>query len=202
MKILRFLEFLNKKSLILGEIKTGKTKFTAELLKEAIDLGFSSKITVIDLAPKTKTLNGEFIGLPITNYVNIDSKIVYVRAEVKAPRIEGKNKEEVLKIAEENATVINEVFNNFLKSNDREILFINDVSLYLHKGDLNKLFSVLSKVNTAILNGYYGKLLNNDLNSGISLREKSLMVKLAELMDLIFEMKNFKLLKINVGDLI
>ncbi len=197
MKLLSFLEFLNKNCLILGEVKTGKTKFTAELLKEAIKLGYSSKIMVIDLAPRTKILGKEFIGLPLTDYVTIDFRIAYLRPKVKAPRIEGKNKEEILKIAMENAIIVEEAFNKFLKS-DREILFINDVTLYLHMGDLSKLLSVLHKASTAILNGYYGKFFNNDLGSGISLREKKLVKELAKLMDIIIEMRDFKPLKIGL----
>lgn len=194
--MLSFLEFLNKKSLILGDVKSGKTKFTAELLKEAMELGYSSKIMVIDLAPKIEILD-KVMGLPLTDYVNIDSTIIYLRPKVKAPRIEGKNKEEILKIAAENAVIIEGTFNKFLESN-REILFINDVTLYLHMGNLSKLFSVLSKTSTAILNGYYGKFFNNDFGSGISLREKNLMKELAKSMDIIIEMKDFKPLKINL----
>lgn len=196
MGLLSFLEFLNKKSLILGDVKSGKTKFTAELLKEAMELGYSSKIMVIDLAPKIEILD-KVMGLPLTDYVNIDSTIIYLRPKVKAPRIEGKNKEEILKIAAENAVIIEGTFNKFLESN-REILFINDVTLYLHMGNLSKLFSVLSKTSTAILNGYYGKFFNNDFGSGISLREKNLMKELAKSMDIIIEMKDFKPLKINL----
>lgn len=196
-----FLEFLNKKSLILGEVKSGKTKFTAELFKEAVKLGYGFKIVIIDLAPKTKIFNKEFIGLPLTEYIDIDSTVVYLKPKVKAPRIEGKNKEDILKIAEENAIAIEKAFKKFLESN-REILFINDVSIYLHKGELNKLFSILNKAKTAILNGYYGKFFNNDLGSGISLREKCLMMELAKSMDMLIEMKNFKPLKINMEALL
>jgi hypothetical protein len=198
---LSFLEFLNKKSLILGEVKSGKTKFTAELFKEAVKLGYGFKIVIIDLAPKTKIFNKEFIGLPLTEYIDIDSTVVYLKPKVKAPRIEGKNKEDILKIAEENAIAIEKAFKKFLESN-REILFINDVSIYLHKGELNKLFSILNKAKTAILNGYYGKFFNNDLGSGISLREKCLMMELAKSMDMLIEMKNFKPLKINMEALL
>jgi len=198
---LSFLEFLNKKSLILGEVKSGKTKFTAELFKEAVKLGYGFKIAIIDLAPKTKIFNKEFIGLPLTEYTNINSTVVYLKPKVKAPRIEGKNKEDILKIAEENAIAIEKAFKKFLESN-REILFINDVSIYLHKGELNKLFSILNKAKTAILNGYYGKFFNNDLGSGISLREKCLMMELAKSMDMLIEMKNFKPLKINMEALL
>jgi len=194
--LLSFLEFLNKKSLILGDVKSGKTKFTAELLKEAMELGYSSKIMVIDLAPKIEILD-KVMGLPLTDYVNIDSTIIYLRPKVKAPRIEGKNKEEILRIAAENAVIIEGTFNKFLESN-REILFINDVTIYLHMGNLSKLFSVLSKTSTAILNGYYGKFFNNDFGSGISLREKNLMKELAKSMDIIIEMKDFMPLKINL----
>jgi hypothetical protein len=197
---LSFLEFLNKKILIIGDVKSGKTKFTAELLKEAFELGYSFKTAVIDLAPKIKGF-ADFIGAPLTNYIKLNSLVMYLRPEVKAPRVEGKNKEEILRIAEENAAAIEKAFSKFLEGN-REILFINDASLYLHKGDLNKLFSILFKANTAILNGYYGKFFNNDLGSGISLREKSLMMELAKSMDLIIEMKDFKPLKISLKRLL
>jgi hypothetical protein len=107
---------------------------------------------------------------------------------VRAPRLEGRDRDEVLRLAEENARAISAIFHEYLREGPRGILFINDVSLYLHRGELGLLISVISKANTSILNGYYGSRLEEDKGSGISERERALMGDLAERMDLILEM--------------
>lgn len=186
---LRFSKLLGAKTLILGEVKSGKTKLTAELLKEAVDLGYAARIAVLDLSPAARSPSGEIIGAPLTAYVKIPPLIKYLRPpRVRAPRIEGRNVEEVLKLAMENAKVIGRLIEEFLKE-PKEILFVDDVSLYLHAGKLGRLLSALSRASTAILNGYYGNRLSDDKGSGISLKERRLMEKLAEKMDLIVRME-------------
>lgn len=186
---LRFLKLLGAKTLILGEVKSGKTKLTAELLKEAMNLGYAARIAVLDLSPAARTPSGELVGAPLTAYVKIAPPIKYLRPlRVRAPRIEGRSGGEVLKLARENAKVMEILLDELLKE-PREILFVDDVSLYLHAGKLKKLLLALSKANTAILNGYYGNRLNDDKGSGLSLKERSLMGKLAEKMDLIVRME-------------
>jgi hypothetical protein len=182
-------EVLGKRALILGDVGRGKSKLTAELLREAIEMGYSNCVAVIDLSPDARLPSGEVVGAPLTRYIAIGPPIKYLRPpRVRAPRLEGRDRDEVLRLAEENARAISAIFHEYLREGPRGILFINDVSLYLHRGELGLLISVISKANTSILNGYYGSRLEEDKGSGISERERALMGDLAERMDLILEM--------------
>lgn len=186
---LKFPKLLGAKTLILGEVGSGKTRLAAKLLKEAISLGYAARIAVLDLSPAARAPSGELVGAPLTAYVKPAPPIRYLRPpRVRAPRLEGRSGEEVLKLAEENAKAMEKLFEEFLKE-PRKVVFVNDVSLYLHAGRLGKLLSALSGASTAILNGYYGRGLNDDKGSGLSLRERRLMEKLAEKMDLIVRME-------------
>ena len=184
-----FREALGKRVLILGDVGRGKSRLTAELLREAIDLGYSNEIAVIDLSPDVRLPSGEIVGAPLTRYVAIGPPIKYLRpSRVRAPRLEGRDRDEVLRLAEENARAISAIFREYLREGPRGILFINDVSLHLHRGELGLLILVLSEADTSILNGYCGSRLSEDKGSGISERERALMGDLADRMDLILEM--------------
>jgi hypothetical protein len=182
-----FRELLGRKALILGEVGSGKSRLTAKLLEEAIGLGYSDRIAVMDLSPDIRLPSGEVVGAPLTRYLAIGPPINYMRPPVvRAPRLEGNSREEVLRLADENARAMTAIFNGYL-GEAREILFINDVSLYLHRGGLELLLSALSKANTSVLNGYYGARLGEDRGSGISKRERALVEDLAGRMDMVIE---------------
>ncbi len=183
-----FRELLGRRVLILGEVGSGKSRLTAKLLGEAVRLGYSNRIAVIDLSPEIRLPSGEVVGAPLTRYMEIGPPIKYMRPSgIRAPRLEGRDREEVLRFAEENARAIEAVFDEYLRE-AREILFMNDVSIYLHRGGLDRLLSVLSEADTSILNGYHGARLSEDRGSGISKRERALMEDLADRMDLLIEM--------------
>lgn len=183
-----FSTFLGKRSLIIGEVGSGKTRLMAKLIEEAVRLGYSEKIAVVDLSPNIKVSSGKVVGAPLEAYVKINSPVKVLKPlKVRAPRLEGKSGEEVVRLAEENARAVEKVFNE-LQGDSKEILFINDVSIYLHSGSLEKLLSTLSRAKTCILTGYRGNSLNDDKGSGVSSRERALMRKLAEAMDNVVEM--------------
>ncbi len=57
-----FNDVVGKNVLISGDVGVGKTKLTIELLEEAVALGLSAKITIIDMAPATVYIEGRKIG--------------------------------------------------------------------------------------------------------------------------------------------
>ena len=143
--------FMNKKTLIIGEVNTGKSAHLCKLIEEFIRAG-ENDLTVIDMAPeKVKGIGGK---------LNIEGheSIRYFTAPIMAPRLTGKTPQEVQALAEENARVIDEIFIIYLKK-PSEILFINDVSIYLQAGDLEKLQTYISSTPTVIMNGYFGSTL-------------------------------------------
>ena len=144
-------EFKNKKTIIIGEVNTGKTTFLLDILSVFLEEG-EKEIALIDMAPES--IKG--IGGKIDNE-KIDA-IKYYTAQIVAPRLTGKTVEEVETFAQHNAELIDEIFVEYLK-NPTKVLFINDVSIYLQAGDLIELLALLHSTPTVIMNGYYGSSL-------------------------------------------
>jgi len=179
-----FTEFLGKKVLIMGDVGSGKTRFTRHLLMEALEKGYGPQITVIDMAPKQVSLHGLLVGGKILK--PDEFKVRYLDAkDIKTPRLSARSSAELLDLAEYNRKIIERLLKTFIVS-PTEILFINDASIYLQRGSFDLLWLALEKANTAIINGYYGEKLRNDLGTGLSKRERKLMERLAARVDVTF----------------
>jgi GTPase SAR1 family protein len=174
-------DILGKKVLILGESGSGKTKLTAKLLQELTKLTKPEKMTAIDLAPQRT----ENIGGKLANYVDLTSEVKYLSPEkVYTPRLAGTSPKEVLRYAELNRKIMEPLLDDFIK-NPTEALIINDITLYLHNGELEKVLTCLRLTKTFLATAYYGSKLAEDLGTGISARERRLTDKLAIFMDLV-----------------
>ena len=181
---------LGKKVLIIGDVGKGKTLLTAKILEKLVKNNFSKEITVIDMAPKKK---GK-IGGKIEDYTNLVYKVKnYINIEsIRTPRLSGKSKEEILKLAEENYRLIKPYLIRY-REKPTHILIINDLSIYLHAGSLEDILECLLIANTFIANSYYGTFLRNDKGSGISKREKELIDKLMKYCDIIIDLNKRKI---------
>ncbi|MDI6691137.1 MAG: DUF87 domain-containing protein [Candidatus Bathyarchaeota archaeon] len=174
-------EILGKKVLILGEAGSGKTRLAAQLLQELMDLVNSERISVIDLAPKRV---GEFGG-KLTDYLSIGGKVKYYSPkQVYTPRLSGKSPKQILHYTELNRRNMQPLFNNFIR-NSTGVLVINDITLYLHSGELKTVLQCVQLAKTFLATAYYGSKLAEDLGTGISLRERQLTDRLAAFMDLV-----------------
>jgi GTPase SAR1 family protein len=174
-------EILGKKVLILGEAGSGKTMLAARLLQEFMDLVNPEKISVIDLAPKRV---GEFGG-KLKDYASITGKVKYYSPKrVYTPRLSGKSPKQILRYAELNKRNMQPLFEEFIK-NATDILVVNDITLYLHLGELERVLECIKLAKTFLATAYYGSKLSEDLGTGISLRERQLTDKLAAFMDLV-----------------
>ncbi|MGQ9551308.1 MAG: helicase HerA domain-containing protein [Candidatus Bathycorpusculaceae bacterium] len=172
-------DVLGKKVLILGEAGSGKTKLLAELLRELIVLVPPEKMTVIDLAPE----KAGGVGGKLTDYVNLTKKVKYFSPEkVYTPRLTGTSPEEVLRHAELNREIMTPLLNRFIH-HPTENLAVNDVTLYLHSGELETVLKCAKLAKTFVATAYYGIKLIDDLGTGISARERQLTDKLATFMD-------------------
>jgi len=181
-----FAEFLGKKVLITGDVGKGKTRFTRSLLIEALEAGYASQITVIDMAPKQFFLNGSAAGGKILKPGEF--KVRYLNAgDVKTPRLSARSSKELLELADYNRRILERLIRRFIAS-PTPILFINDVSLYLQRGSFDLLWLTLEKADTAIVNGYCGEKLQDDLGTGLSERERKLMESLAAKVDILFRL--------------
>lgn len=174
-------EIFGKKVLILGEAGSGKTRLAAQLLKELMSFVNLERISIIDLAPKRV---GEFGG-KITDYLNTSGKVKYYSPKhVYTPRLSGKSPKQILRYAELNKRNMQPLFNEFIR-NATDVLVINDITLYLHSGELETVLECIKLAKTFLATAYYGSKLAEDLGTGISLRERQLTDRLAAFMDLV-----------------
>lgn len=182
-----FQDFLGRKVLIRGDVGAGKTKLTAKLLREAIALGYSREITVIDMAPEMEIIDGKPIGGRLLESDRPRDIRYLAPLRVEMPRVKAASAEELRHLIHLNAERIRPLLEAYLKA-PTPILFINDVSIYLQSGCLHPLTDVIESAETAIINGYYGEYLAEDLGTGISEVERRLMEYLASSMDIVINL--------------
>lgn len=156
--------YQNRQTVITGPVNSGKTTLTTRILHSFLQSGYGEKIAVLDFAPlQISTIGGKLD-------TSKDKSIVYLTAHIAAPRLMGRDAAHTLQLAEENAMKIEELFSKYMEYK-REILFINDVTLYLQAGSLNKLLGVIKNSHTRIINCYYG---DSFADSELTRRERKL----------------------------
>lgn len=176
-------EFIGRKTLLTGEVGTGKTKFLARFIDYLLESGYGREVTLIDMAPD----RFQDIGGSVKEYLKSLGEIRYLRPTiVYAPRLMGKDVLEVLRYCEENKKNIEPLLDIYL-SNPTSILLINDLTIYLHSGDLEKIIKAIDLSKTFMATAYSGVKLRDDRGAGVSEREKILTEKLKEKMDLVIQ---------------
>jgi len=178
---------IGKKVLILGEVSTGKTSLIAELTEELMRFSKASEITLIDMAPEAI---GE-VGGKLSAYSPLMRKLKYLSpARIYAPRVTGASPRQVVEFAKRNKKAIDPLLDEFLR-HPTEILIVNDITLYLHVGDLDKIVSCVRLAETFLASAYYGVRLKEDYGTGISSRERQLVEKLRIYMDSVVNLSLF-----------
>lgn len=172
-------EIIGKKVLILGEVGSGKTSLTAKIVQELMLFIEPKEITVIDMAPEA---TGE-IGGKLSKYLSLNSELRYLSpAKVYAPRTMGVTNTQVVEYAKRNKNAMKPLLDEFLKK-PTKVLIINDITLYLHLGKLEKIMNCMRLAETFLASAYCGVKLKEDYGAGISAREKQMVEKLATYMD-------------------
>ena len=171
--------YLNKRTLIVGDVKSGKTARTLEILRGFIQVGYADRIAVMDLAPDAVRGIGGKMTPPA------GASLFYLTTAIAAPRLTGSDETDTRRLAIENARAIEALFDT-LRRQPREILFVNDASLYLQAGDLKTFLSVLQTASTQIINVYYGSTFPD---SALTRREKKLTEELLKLYDNIIHLE-------------
>ncbi len=178
---LEALDIIGKKVLIIGETGSGKTKLAAKLLQKLMGILNLKEITVIDLAPERIGCAGG----KLKDYIDLTGKVRYFSPlKVYMPRLSGTSRKEVQSYAELNREKMEPLLKEFIK-NPTSTLVINDITLYLHSGELEVILNCVKKAKTFLATAYYGSKLAEDRGTGISLRERQLTDKLATFMDLV-----------------
>lgn len=158
---LRSASFVGCFTLITGDVKRGKTRLTQRIL-EACCRDLPGPFTVIDLAPALEHLGsrGRIDGLPIGGALigPANCRIHYHRVELAAPRLQGADEQEQQLLARDNRVRIERLFASAFAA-PIGTLFINDCSLYLQAGSVAALLGRIRSAKTAVVNGYYGRML-------------------------------------------
>lgn len=142
-------EYNGRRTIIIGDVNTGKTRLTENVLARWVAQDRSQEIVVLDLAPETKETIGGRIHLPAGFQGGV------LATTIMPPRLSGRDEDEAATLAEANAAAIE----TLLKDSRLEtcsILVINDVTLYLQAGKYERLWAVIQPVKTILINAYYG----------------------------------------------
>lgn len=155
-------EYLDRKTLILGDVNTGKTTLTRGILDALLRCrDLAGRVAIVDMAPdipvdlaKEKGLVG--VGGKLMPPEGHD--VLYLGGQLQPPRLSSKTEKEAIEKARRNRHVIEELFRNpDLRA--RDILLVNDVSIYLQAGTAESLIRELDRAATVIANGYWGERL-------------------------------------------
>jgi GTPase SAR1 family protein len=164
MKTCSIEHYLNRQTMIIGDVNSGKTTLTTLILQHFLDAGYGGQIAVLDLSPDPVQGIGGKLSL------GSDTPVLYLTAKIHAPRLMGTDAAHTLRLAHENARTIEALFEKF-KQQPRDILCVNDATLYLQSGRLSALLETLSISSTQIINAYYG---NTFADSELTQRERRL----------------------------
>ena len=153
--------YLGRKTLILGDVNTGKTTLTRKVLEALCRLDLGGRIVIVDMAPEIPENLANEKGL-----VGVGGKlmppeghdILYLGGHFEPPRLSSKTEEEAMEKARQNRRIIDGLFRT-LDLQSRDILLVNDVSIYLQAGTAENLIRWLDRAATVIANGYWGKRL-------------------------------------------
>jgi len=142
-------DYDGRRTLIVGDVNSGKTRLTESVLAAWTARGRSREIAVLDLAPQTRRGIGGRLALP-QGFLG-----VYQAPAVTPPRLTAKTEEEAEELARANAAAIDPFLQNPGLA-ERTILVINDATLYLQAGDYDPFLQVIRSAATALINAYYG----------------------------------------------
>ncbi len=153
-----------EKTIIVGDVNTGKSIYTLRMLDTLAESEYPS-VAVIDCAPQAvRGIGGKMREAE-------RSGILYLTTTIAALRLTGTSDEEILALAAVNARTIESIFDSYLRD-PREILFINDVTLYLQAGSVERFVEVMESAGTLVMNAYRGTTFQD---SPLSRRERRLL---------------------------
>ena len=176
-------DLLGKKLPVMGDINAGKTTLCRQWLARLCAQGQGGRIVVLDLAPDIPPALAQARGLAGAGGYLLpppDSDVLDLRTHLHAPRLSSATEAEAEEKAAENARAIEALFDQLPPSGSgRDVLFINDVTLYLQAGFAADLLGNLGKADftTLVVNGYWGQRLGD---SALSRREREQTRRLRE----------------------
>lgn len=171
-------DFDGRRTLIVGDVNSGKTRFTEAVLVSWTAQGRSPNIAVMDLAPETRQGIGGRLRLP-EGYQGI-----YLATSIAPPRLQGRSEKEADALAAANAAAIAPLLAD-PGLTAAPILVVNDATLYLQAGDYDRLLHRIRSAGTVLMNAYYGASFPN---YRLSQRERRLTERLMKECDRIIHL--------------
>ena len=171
-------EYIDRRTLIVGDANSGKTGRTQKILQGFLRAGYGKNIAILDLAPDSVGGVGGKMEPPL------DEPVVYLTTSISAPRLTGRNENHIRQLAENNSTAIEKLFVKLFQKK-KGILFVNDATLYLQAGHFQRFVEILGTASTQIINAYYGSTFND---SELTRREKNRTEDLMKICDNIISM--------------
>ncbi len=171
-------DYLGRKLLIVGEVNTGKTTLTARILEDFCRRGLGPRIAVLDLAPyvppdiaAARRLKGVGGVLKVMGGCGV----LAIHDRLEAPRLTSASQAEAMTKAAKNKALADAAWQRL--DGRRDILFVNDASMYLQAGSAAELIAHLEAAHTAIVNGYFGERLGD---GELTRRERTEMARLRD----------------------
>ena len=155
-------ECLGKRILVIGDVNTGKTTLCKRWLSELCQQGLGARIALIDMAPTIShelALKRGIVGAGGELRAPKGSQVLDLRAHLEPPRLSSSSESEALEKAERNAQLIDAILRQL--EPQRDILFINDVTLFLQARNAASLIEAagFDTRTTLVVNGYRGERL-------------------------------------------
>lgn len=169
--------YFNKRTLVLGDVNAGKTTFCKAILEAMLHEGLAARIAVIDFAPEISTTGRDLSNLKgVGGKLLVDDRqeMVWLSDTFVAPRLSSRSEQEALQKARDNAAKGLALFKRY-REVQRDILFINDISIFLQSESARRVMELTVSAKTMIANGYYGEKLGA---GALSLRERKEMESL------------------------
>jgi hypothetical protein len=163
---------LGHKLLILGDVNTGKTTLSRTILEAFCARGLGARIAIVDLAPFIPAGLGTHRGLAGVGGGLVppaDCNALHVTAHLEAPRLTSRSEAQAMDKASRNRALIEQLFQRADVA-QRDILFVNDVTMYLQAGSAADLLAHCARAGTLIVNGYFGERLGG---GELTLRERA-----------------------------
>lgn len=177
-------ELASSRTIVLGEVRTGKTRLLYRFVWMLSEAGFAGDITVLDMAPGLSW----GVGGKLAEVGELPAGVRYLTSwEIRPPRLIGRDAEDVRRLAKTNEEAIRPLLEEYRK-NPTAILAINDATIYIHAGEPEQLFSAMSLSRAWLVTAYYGSRLADDKGTGISVREKRFVEQLMEVSDIVIRM--------------
>jgi len=151
---------LGRKLLILGDVNTGKTTGSRRILHDFCARGLGGRITVVDLAPVIPPELAAARGVRgVGGTLDADpaAGVLVVHPALEAPRLSSASEAEAQRKAVANKGRIDMAWP--VAAGGRDIVFLNDGSIYLQAGSADELIAKLRGAATVVANGYLGERL-------------------------------------------